>query len=180
MKGIIFTEFLEMVEDKFGFDMLDTIIADAHDPQDGAYTAINTYSHTQLVDLVVALHKKTEIPLPDLLQVYGRHLFEKLAENYPSLIEGITDPFTMLVDIEVLIHTEVRKLYPEANPPKFYGKILDENTLELTYESHRSMGDVAEGLIMGCGDYFKIPLHVKQQSIENDGKKVGFLITKNG
>jgi hypothetical protein len=178
MKGMIFTEFLEMVEDKFGFDMLDTILGDAHDPQEGVYTAVNTYSHTQLVDLVVALHKKTEIPLPDLLKVYGRHLFAKLVENYPSLITGITDPFVMLVDIEVLIHTEVRKLYPEANPPKFYGKILNEKTLELHYESHRSMGDVAEGLILGCGDYFNIPMQVEQTSTEDDGKKVGFLIPK--
>lgn len=180
MKGMIFTEFLEMVEDKFGFDMVDSIIENAKDPNNGAYTAINTYSHTQLVDLVVELHKKTNIPLPDLLSIYGRHLFSKLAENYPTLLEGVTDPFVMLVDIEVLIHTEVRKLYPEANPPKFYGKILDEKTLELNYESHRSMGDVAVGLILGCGDFFNVPLEVKQTSVSDDGKKVGFIITKTG
>ncbi|MBT8311465.1 MAG: hypothetical protein HKP23_01335, partial [Flavobacteriaceae bacterium] len=39
MKGIVFTEFLEMVEDKFGLEVVDTIIEKAELPSEGVYTA---------------------------------------------------------------------------------------------------------------------------------------------
>lgn len=42
MKGIVFTEFMEMVEQKFGFDMVDTLIAKANLPHDGLYVSGGT------------------------------------------------------------------------------------------------------------------------------------------
>lgn len=178
MKGIIFTEFLDMVEDKFGYETVDYIIDQAKDPEDGAYTSVSTYDHAQLVQLVVALHKKSGIPLRDLQLVYGRYLFGRLALNYPHLLEGVTDPFDLLLNIELMIHTEVRKLYPEANPPKFTGERIDNNTLKLTYYSHRSMGDVAEGLMHGCADHFGEKFEIEQEAIEDGGQKVQFKIRK--
>ena len=44
MKGMVFTELLDMVEDKFGIDMVDSIIEDADLPvSKGVYTAVGTY-----------------------------------------------------------------------------------------------------------------------------------------
>ena len=51
MKGLIFREFLKMVEEKFNYKMVDQIINDAKDPIDGAYSSVNSYDHTQLVYL---------------------------------------------------------------------------------------------------------------------------------
>ncbi len=45
MKGVVFTEFIEMVEDQFSADMVDDIIDDAQPPSGGAYTAVGTYDH---------------------------------------------------------------------------------------------------------------------------------------
>jgi hypothetical protein len=59
---------------------------------------------------MLALHKKTDIALSDLLRAYGEFLFGSIPSNYPHLLEGITDPFDMLLNIELLIHTEVKKL----------------------------------------------------------------------
>ncbi|MFT6199455.1 MAG: hypothetical protein ACJARP_002394 [Vicingaceae bacterium] len=178
MKGLIFREFLEMVEEKFNYKMVDQIINDAKDPIDGAYSSVNSYDHTQLVNLVVALHKRTGIALSDLLKAYGEFLFGSIASNYPNLLEEITDPFDMLLNIELLIHTEVKKLYPEANPPGFTGTRLDDKTIELIYNSHRSMGDVAEGLIHGCGAHFGEKFKVEQISSENNGQTVTFKIER--
>ena len=178
MKGLIFREFLEMVEEKFDYTMVDHIINDTKDPIDGAYSSVNSYDHTQLVNLVVALHKRTGIALSDLLKTYGEFLFSSIASNYPYLLEGITDPFDMLLNIEILIHTEVKKIYPEANPPRFIGTRLNDISIELIYNSHRSMGDVAEGLIHGCGAHFGEKFKVEQLSSENDGQTVKFKIER--
>ena len=42
MKGIVFTEFLEMVEAQFGLDTVDAIIENSDLPSRGAYTAVGT------------------------------------------------------------------------------------------------------------------------------------------
>jgi len=178
MKGVIFTEFIDMVEEKFGYEMVDQIITSSNDPEDGAYTAVSTYDHTQLVNLVVALHQKSKIPLRDLLLTYGQYLFGRLVITNPALIKGIEDSFELLLNIELMIHTEVRKLYPEANPPKFSGKRIDKNTLELIYQSHRSMGDVAEGLMYGCADHFGEKFQIEQTAVEEGGQKVHFKIIR--
>jgi len=55
MKGIVFNEFIEMVEDKFGEDMVDDIIDESDLPSGGAYTTVGTYDHGELVTMVVKL-----------------------------------------------------------------------------------------------------------------------------
>ncbi len=178
MKGVIFTEFLEMVEDKFDYEMVDQIIADAKDPNDGAFTSVNSYDHTQLVSLVKALHKRSGIPLHDLMKTYGEFLFGSLARKYPNLIARVTDSFEKLLKIEVLIHTEVRKLYSQSNLVRFTGIRLDGKMIKLIYNSHRSMGDIVEGLILGCGAHFGEKFKVEQLSEQNKGQRVKFEIER--
>ena len=54
MKGMVFTEFLEMVESTFSADMVDDIIDDSAPPSGGAYTSVGTYDHQELVGMVTA------------------------------------------------------------------------------------------------------------------------------
>jgi hypothetical protein len=68
MKGMVFTEFLEMVEDKFGFDTADDIIETSKDKlsTEGIYTAVGTYPHTEIITLVTNLSTVTKISVPKL------------------------------------------------------------------------------------------------------------------
>lgn len=178
MKGVIFTTFLELVEQKWGLKMVDQIINDTGDPQDGAYNSINYYPHGQMVSLIMALSARVDINPNELMKYYGEHLFFDLQINNPSLIIGITSTFEMLENIEILIHTEVRKLYPEAKPPKFESERISENVLNLVYHSHRSMSSVAEGLILGCAKYFSEDIEIETLSSNQSGTEVHFKLTK--
>ncbi len=44
MKGIVFTGFLELVEDKYGLEMVDEIITNSNLESKGIYTSVGTYS----------------------------------------------------------------------------------------------------------------------------------------
>lgn len=178
MKGIIFTEFLELVEDKFGMDMLDDIIEDCDLPSNGSYTAVGTYDHQEIVDLVVALSKRSEIPVDTLLKVYGEHLFGRFPILYPAFFENReVKAFEFLESVENYIHVEVKKLYPDAQLPRFDTVRVSENTLEMTYHSGRHLEDVAEGLIRGCFVYFKEDCQIEREDCaDSDGVK--FLLTK--
>lgn len=114
MKGMIFTEFLEMVEEQFSLDMVDTIINDANVPSGGTYTAVGIYPHSEMVQLVVSLGAKCAIPVPALLNAFGERLFARIAVRYADLLTKATSSFAFLEQLESYVHTEVRKLYPET------------------------------------------------------------------
>ena len=96
MKGVVFTEFLEMVEDKFSADMVDDIIDDADPESGGIYTAVGTYPHEEIVSLVVSLSKHTDIAVPDLVKIFGEHLFGRFAILYPDFFKENIDVFDFL------------------------------------------------------------------------------------
>jgi hypothetical protein len=181
MKGVVFTEFLEMVEQKFSADMVDDIIDAADLPSGGAYTAVGTYSHEEIVALVVALSKRTGAQIPDLLGTFGRYLFGRFAVTYPDLVDRSLGAFGFLAGIEDVIHAEVRKLYPDAQLPTFEVERHDEKELVLIYKSIRHFEDLAEGLIHGCLMHFGERVCVVRQT-QGDGidRAERFVLTREG
>src|SRR5213080_4751245 len=99
-----------MVESRFSPRMAEEIIEAAHVPSGGAYTAVGTYDHSEIVRLVQQLAKATGVPANDLLKEFGKHLFKRFAAGYPMFFEDIDNAFDFLADIENHIHVEVRKL----------------------------------------------------------------------
>jgi hypothetical protein len=178
MKGIIFSEFLEMVEQKFGFETLDHIIENSNLDSGGSYTAVSTYHHGEMISLVSTLSYKTGISVPDLLKAYGEYQFTRFAILYPIFFEKATSAFGFLEKIESYIHPEVRKLYPDAELPTFDTEKLDENTLLMTYQSERHLGDFAEGLIRGCIDHFKENAEITRKDSSASQDRVVFSITR--
>jgi hypothetical protein len=154
MKGMVFTEFMDMVEDVFSVDILEDIIEKSNLPNDGAYTAVGTYDHEEIVRMTANLSQAVDIPVPTLLEVFGKHLFGRFSARYPKFFEGINDPFEFLKNIDNYIHVEVRKLYPDAELPRFYHEQKSANELTMYYMSSRHFEDLAVGLISGCLAHF--------------------------
>lgn len=176
MKGMVFTEFMDMVEERFGYEVLDRVIDGAG--VEAAYTAVQTYDHAELVRLVVALADETGADAPALLTAYGRHLFGRFHAMYPQYFEGVESSFGFLVRLESFIHPEVKKLYPDAEVPRF-DHVLHDDILELTYSSSRPFADLAEGLIIGCAEHYDETIEIKRVDHESDdGHSTTFHLTK--
>lgn len=178
MKGLIFTEFLEMVEDGMGYDTVDQLITESNLPSGGAYTAIGTYDHSEMVTLVMGLSKKTSIPVPDVLHAFGQYLFGTFQKSYSTFLDAAPDAFTFLESIEKYIHVEVKKLYPDAELPRFHTRRKNEKLLEMTYYSDRRMSDFALGLIEKTFEYYKEKATIHRNYIKKDGSEVLFIIEK--
>lgn len=178
MKGIVFTEFLEMVEEKFGYEMVDEIIAEEELPSGGSYTSVGTYSHAEMVQLIVGLSKKTQKNVPALLKAFGLYFFDTLEKNYPQFLQATDNAFDFLESIENYIHVEVRKLYPDAELPSFETQLLADNTLEMIYTSERAMSDFAEGLMERAIGHYGESATIDRKVLTEDGKKVQFIVTK--
>lgn len=178
MKGVVFTEFLEMVEEKYNYRMVDTIVSENKLSSDGAYTAVGTYDHSEMVKLIVSLSKHTQEQVPNLLKIFGHYFFDTLKKGYPQFLDATDNAFDFLESIETYIHVEVRKLYPDAELPTFKTQEISENKLEMIYYSERKMSDFAEGLIERSLEYYGEKGTVQKQNIEEDGSIVRFVISK--
>jgi len=165
MKGMIFTEFLELVERSYSPSMADELIEQCKLPSGGVYTSIGSYDHREMVSLVTALHRRTGRSVSELLHWFGSNLFDSLAAGFPVFFRGKTHPFEVLVGIESVIHTEVRKLYPDAELPSFDVSTPKEGALQLDYHSPRCMDDVAHGLIDGCIAHFAVPIDLTRRPL---------------
>ncbi|RJG15795.1 heme NO-binding domain-containing protein [Massilia cavernae] len=169
MKGVVFTEFMELVESRMGLDMLDRIIGEADLPNDGAYTSVGTYDHAELVRLVTALSNATGLTIPDLILMFGEHLFVRFSVGYPALFADVSNSFDFLERIDGVIHVEVRKLYPDAELPSLSTTRPAPGVLELIYSSPRGFADLAEGLIKGCIKHFGEPITITRTNLEQEG-----------
>lgn len=119
MKGIVFTEFLELVEDKFGLEMVDDIITNSELKSEGVYTSVGTYSFSEMLQLLQNLSNNTNISIDNLLLIYGEHFFEVVKKSYPKFLLTYNDPIEMISSIENHIHVEVKKIYQDAELPTF-------------------------------------------------------------
>lgn len=168
MKGVVFTEFLEMVEEAYSADLVDDIIETADLPSGGAYTAVGTYSHVEMVKLVSELSERTDITVGELLALFGRHLMGRFEALYPEFFEGIDGTFSFLETLEDHIHKEVKKLYPEAELPTFEYAYPADGIMTLEYRSNRPFADLAGGLINACADRWGESIAVEREDLPGE------------
>ena len=178
MKGVVFTEFMELVEQAFSIDVLDKIIARSELPSGGVYTAIGTYPASEMVRLVTELSRETGVPVPALLSTFGRHLTKTFSTRYNAFFAQAGGTLSLLQRVEGLIHVEVRKLYPDAELPTFETELTADG-LVMVYRSSRRMADLAEGLMHGTAEYFGERIAIERTDLsQGRGEVVRFVIRK--
>jgi len=166
MKGIVFSEFADLVEEKFSPEMYDEIIMESDLPSGGAYTAVGTYEHAEMVQLVSKLSEKTAISVADLLYTFGEHLAERFASIYPIFFQEAGNVFDFMKSLNDHIHVEVLKLYPDADLPHFSFDDSNPDCLVLEYTSERGMADLANGLMNGAIAFYGENISVKMIPLE--------------
>ena len=178
MKGIVFTEFLDMVESKFGYEVVDHILEESKLESNGIYTSVGTYHHSEIVQLLSNLSDRTEIDATILLKAFGEYLFDTFLKAYPQFFQSETSAFGFLKSIDSHIHVEVLKLYPDATLPKFDTEIQEDGSLLMTYQSERKMGALAEGLIEKSIAHYKHPHSIEKKFLIDDGSEIEFTIKR--
>ncbi len=181
MKGVVFTEFLEMVEDRFSPEMADQIVVRAELPSGGVYTTVGTYDHREMIQLVSCLSEETGISPAELVRSFGMHLFGRFHTMFPKYFEGVTSSFDFLQRVDHYVHIEVGKLYPDAELPSFDCDTSQPGCLRLTYRSSRPFAALAEGLIRGCVAHYGEAVDIAMEDLSDGaGTAARFLLTKTG
>jgi len=179
MKGIIFTEFLEMVEITFSPAVADQIIEQNELDSNGAYTSVGNYNKQELLKLVTSLSSIVDIPVDVLVKEYGKYLLKRFLVYYPQFFEELTTTFDFLDTIDQHVHVEVKKLYTDVELPTFKTNHLSNTKMQMIYHSSNPFAMLAEGLIEGAAEHFKENISISSD-INDDHQVATFNLTLVG
>ncbi len=176
MKGIVFTEFLEMVDAVFSPEVSEAIIAECDLASNGAYTAVGTYDDGEILALVTALSKHTNVPVPALVKAFGKHLFQTFVRVHPDYFEAVDNTFDFLESVDGHIHVEVRKLDRDATVPSLSCSRPEDATLVVDYRSERPLADLADGLIEASIEHFGDSISVERTNHDDTMQRASFVL----
>jgi hypothetical protein len=178
VKGLVFTEFIDMVDDRFSLETSERLIEACDLPSGGVYTSVGTYDAAEMMALVGTLSSMTGVPVPDLLREFVGHLFRRFVLAFPEFFEGIQSTLDFLPRVEDYVHLEVRKLYPDAELPTFTCERPGQDTLIMTYRSHTNVPDLAEGLIVACLEHFGDEFTLRRDELPGDPPPTVFTLSE--
>lgn len=150
MKGVVFVELLAMADEAVGEAVVDRVVARCPLMSKGAYTTVGTYPVSELNQLVEGFSEQTGASVEALQHKFGQWMLGRFADGYPDFFKAQPDAFAMLESVETEVHTEVRKLYPDAELPTFETRRLAPDTLQMIYRSPRRLQAFCQGLIEAC------------------------------
>lgn len=181
MKGMVFTELVEFVEEKFGFEVADGMLEASLLENKGAYTQAANYPFEELAAIVTKLSQITGIAMGTLIEAYGRHLFGRIVGLYPPMVANFSSSLPFIAQVDTFIHPEVKKLYPDADLPSFQVITLSEKELVIDYTSNKPLMPLARGLMLGAADHFGESIEIfEDDTIHDAGQLARFTVRLNG
>lgn len=166
MRGIVFCEFLDWVEDQYGLTMVDRIILRSDLATGGAYTSIGEYDHDELRQLVAQLSAATQTTEPELLQVLGKRLFARSSEFFPRYFGSAHSSLDVLSNVDELIRVEIRKLYPDADVLKLEWGHEASEQWSFAYRSSLACADLVEGMLAASVEQFCDQIELEREELE--------------
>ena len=178
MKGIVFTEFLEHVEESLGPVVAEQSVESRDLESGGAYTSVGTYPCEEMGQLIGALAKHSNKDPVSILNEFGGRLARTFHSAYPQYFD-VPSYFDFVESVDSHIHVEVLKLYPDAELPRFENVSRDETKLVVDYISSRGLEDLAYGLLHGCASTFGEKVTISTDIKDDDAeRKVRFTLVK--
>jgi len=178
MQGSIFTAFSEMIIDKMGMEQWNELLDKTEPASKGMYTSGAQYEDSELVNMVVALSEKTGLEVEKLIQAFGQYLFTSLYNNCPTDVSNIKNLREFLLEIDSVIHVEVKRLHPTAYLPKFEYEDGEGTDLIMYYSSKRKLCHASVGLIYGAAKQFNEEITIAHPECMHEGAERCKLIVK--
>ena len=175
MKGVVFTEFFELIEELHDYEMVDRVIQESNVESGGNYTSIGSYDFQELVKLLITYSNISGNSIDEALRLFGHKLLKTFRSGYAAFFEPYDNARDFLKTVDNYIHVEVYKLYPDAELPSIKVEDADEDSFRLIYSSSRALGHLALGLIEATFELYQEEYSIETESTSEKGDEVTFL-----
>lgn len=153
MKGIILNLLEEVVCAAHGEQVWDQFLSDAG--LAGGYTCMGIYPDEDLHALVTAASLGLAIPSDELVRRLGHGAALGFSRRYPHFFTPHRRSIDFVLTLNDVIHPEVRKINPDAEPPEFaFSRVADDELL-VEYRSRRGLCALADGMLRGAAVYYR-------------------------
>ncbi|KAF3999259.1 heme NO-binding domain-containing protein [Glaciimonas immobilis] len=167
MKGIIFQDFVTMMETLFSVEVADEVMSIATLETAGAYTSVGSYDHIEIVELVGHLSAKTGISKRLLLCAFGKFLFASFMRRNRVNLFDLYSTFSFLSFLDKKMPLEVKELYLDQLP-SFDCLLRKPSELILIYCSKFPFSDIAEGVIRGAISHFNEVISISRLDLSGE------------
>lgn len=179
MKGIFFTEFLEMAEKDYGHNLTEKIISELGVGNNGVYESEIGYPCAQFVELCELLGREIGNSSSDIAKNFGEYLFSRLVILFRPNFAGNSNIFEFLDQVDEFIHEKMQNSFPALKIPKFRAIKINESTFQISYQTEKILVDLAIGLLMGCQRFFNEEITLNTEYISERSKLVCFTLSKS-
>lgn len=178
MKGVILNLVEEAVVSDHGDETWDALLERAG--LEGAWTSLGSYPDDELARLVAAGSELLGTPPDQLARDLGRHATQGLARRHPEHFARSEGTLAFLRRLDDVVHAEVVKLHPDADPPRFSWSSVpadatgatggdEPDVMDVHYSSARRLCWLAVGMIEGAGIVYGEPTEVRHEACQLDG-----------
>lgn len=154
MKGVVFRMLEEFVIREAGPESWESLLEGTPLQTTEPFVGPGTYPDADFFALVKGAAARLEVPMPTAVRAFGRFCLPRLMSAVPGLTDRYRTPKELLLALDGTIHVEVRKLWRDANPPRFACTDTGPGKLDMEYESSRGLCGFLEGLLDGTADRF--------------------------
>jgi hypothetical protein len=180
MQGIVFVEFMGMVDEEFGPLVSERVVERSDLSSGGEYEVDDAYDARELPRLLGTLAREVGRPPADLARAFGRRLFARFATMDRECV-GSGDLYAFLEGLPQQVHGAIARRHPGSELPTIETHRLDDQRLEVLYRSSRHFADLAEGMLLGCVAHFGQPVKVERFPVTvPSGTGARFLLTRAG
>lgn len=167
MKGLLFTELMEMVEENFGYNTANAIVQHSKLSTNGVYTAARSYHRNEMSILFQQLHKQTRVSIQKLSIIFGMHLSKRIAFNYPHYFDYINRIFSFISKKESIKRHHDEQLFEFIES--------SENSLTIIYNPVLKANCISDGIAQGYLEYFNSLNCIQEKTLSNG--RIKFIIT---
>lgn len=170
MYGIINKSIEELVKEKFGLQVWETILEKSNIQID-FFISNCVYDDAITYQLVSSISEVTNIPVALVLETFGEWWIMRTSKDkYGSLLQaGGNNLKEFLVRLPIF-HNRVMLIYPNHTPPEFKVSNIESNSIHLHYFSNRvGLQDFVRGLLIGLSKLFNTITTIELLQSRNDG-----------
>ena len=169
MKGTIFNILESFICENFGDELFEEVLEIAHPNlvDKGPYIGPGTYPDQDFFQLVTVLLEKKGIEAEVGIRLFGQFCYSELLKRLPLNVRKFESPQQLLLSLNDVIHSEVKKLYEDAELPFFEYENVSDSHMRMRYISSRKLYPFVTGLIEGLSKDMEVPIQVDFQ-LEGD------------
>jgi hypothetical protein len=168
MKGIVFVNFNEFINELWEDEFWDNLLNEAELPSGGVYTTFDTYDDQKLFTLIYQAVDKKNIYVKDAQFVSGKWVFREFCSFAPAGVHNFTDVFESAHTVQSFIHIEADKLDTDTLHPK--SMFLSETPKKILshYQSAGKLSFLCEDISLSPATHTGQKLKVSQLGCEHE------------